>query len=336
MSERLRLTDTDQSATVCVSAAGITSRHKRESSKSTAAKSPSLSSFFLLKMDAMDAPAPSSDAMQDDVEGMPSESQIESSLKLLKRLSKGGDLHEELKRKRYRSLRTAAQKFCKSFTGSVEANKSETHAKAMKNLVNTRRDQLRKLDQKYIRATKLRADRLAKLKSLQSETQLLLCAPPEKEEVCVCVCVYVCMCVDMVYVCQEGVAEVEEFLKKVTGYNSEYSSEGGARELFYHRGCYVCKKRFTKLHFFYDMLCYECAELNYQKREAVADLSGKVILLTGARVKIGFECGKKLLRCGATVLATSRFPKDCMCPQTWQHYHGDGDGDSGVEGLARC
>ena len=41
-----------------------------------------------------------------------------------------------------------------------------------------------------------------------------------------------------------------------------------------------------------------------------ADLTGKVALLTGARVKIGFEIGLKLLRAGATLLATTRFPAD--------------------------
>jgi NAD(P)-dependent dehydrogenase (short-subunit alcohol dehydrogenase family) len=43
-----------------------------------------------------------------------------------------------------------------------------------------------------------------------------------------------------------------------------------------------------------------------------ADLSGRIILLTGARVKIGFECGVRLLRCGAIVIASSRFPHDCV------------------------
>eukprot|EP00941_MAST-03F_sp_MAST-3F-sp1_P000570 g570.t1 len=40
-------------------------------------------------------------------------------------------------------------------------------------------------------------------------------------------------------------------------------------------------------------------------------MRGKIVLLTGARVKIGFQCGLKLLRAGATLVATTRFPKDC-------------------------
>eukprot|EP00961_Rhodomonas_salina_P288289 3895855-Rhodomonas_salina.1 len=45
-------------------------------------------------------------------------------------------------------------------------------------------------------------------------------------------------------------------------------------------------------------------------RHLSADLRGRVALLTGARVKIGFEIGLKLLRAGATLIATTRFPAD--------------------------
>ena len=76
------------------------------------------------------------------------------------------------------------------------------------------------------------------------------------------------------------------------------------------RACYTCKRRFRELHHFYDLLCPTCAELNWRKRNQVADLSGRVALVTGARVKIGFQCCLKLLRCGAGVIATSRFPRD--------------------------
>ena len=74
--------------------------------------------------------------------------------------------------------------------------------------------------------------------------------------------------------------------------------------------CYTCKRPFTKLHFFYDSLCPDCAELNFRKRHQRANLKGKYCLVTGARVKIGFRCALILLRAGATVVATTRFPKD--------------------------
>ncbi|WP_254459995.1 SDR family NAD(P)-dependent oxidoreductase [Xanthomonas sacchari] len=76
------------------------------------------------------------------------------------------------------------------------------------------------------------------------------------------------------------------------------------------RHCYVCKQKYTELHHFYDQLCPPCAELNYLKRTESADLRGRVALLTGGRVKIGYQAGLKLLRAGAELIVTTRFPRD--------------------------
>jgi NAD(P)-dependent dehydrogenase (short-subunit alcohol dehydrogenase family) len=75
--------------------------------------------------------------------------------------------------------------------------------------------------------------------------------------------------------------------------------------------CYVCKRRYTTIHHFYDQLCPECAEFNFRKRTELADLRGRVALLTGGRVKIGYQAGIKLLRSGAHLIITTRFPRDC-------------------------
>jgi NAD(P)-dependent dehydrogenase (short-subunit alcohol dehydrogenase family) len=74
--------------------------------------------------------------------------------------------------------------------------------------------------------------------------------------------------------------------------------------------CYVCKQKYTLIHHFYDQLCPSCAELNLRKRTELANLRGRVALLTGGRVKIGYQAGLKLLRCGAHVIVTTRFPRD--------------------------
>jgi NAD(P)-dependent dehydrogenase (short-subunit alcohol dehydrogenase family) len=76
------------------------------------------------------------------------------------------------------------------------------------------------------------------------------------------------------------------------------------------RSCYTCKVRYDMIHHFYDQLCPICAELNYRKRFQSSDLCGKIALVTGARVKIGFQIAIKLLLSGAAVIATSRFPRD--------------------------
>jgi NAD(P)-dependent dehydrogenase (short-subunit alcohol dehydrogenase family) len=74
--------------------------------------------------------------------------------------------------------------------------------------------------------------------------------------------------------------------------------------------CYVCKQHFSAIHHFYDQMCPECAEFNFFKRTELADLRGRVALLTGGRVKIGYQAGLKLLRAGARVIVTTRFPND--------------------------
>src|SRR4029077_2862690 len=74
--------------------------------------------------------------------------------------------------------------------------------------------------------------------------------------------------------------------------------------------CYVCKKHYSVIHHFYDQMCPECADFNFAKRSELADLSGRVALLTGGRVKIGYQAGIKLLRAGATLIVTTRFPRD--------------------------
>jgi len=76
------------------------------------------------------------------------------------------------------------------------------------------------------------------------------------------------------------------------------------------RMCYVCKRDFHELHHFYDQMCPECAELNWQKRQQTADLRGRVVLVTGARVKIGYQAAVMLLRAGADVIVATRFPRD--------------------------
>ena len=76
------------------------------------------------------------------------------------------------------------------------------------------------------------------------------------------------------------------------------------------QNCYICKSDYTTLHHFYDQLCPSCAELNFRKRTELADLRGRVALLTGGRVKIGYQAGIKLLRAGAQLIVSTRFPRD--------------------------
>ncbi len=91
---------------------------------------------------------------------------------------------------------------------------------------------------------------------------------------------------------------------------SEQFTDDNAREVGDVQNCYICKKNYTQVHHFYDQLCPECAQFNFAKRSELADLGGRVALLTGGRVKIGYQAGIKLLRAGAHLIVTTRFPRD--------------------------
>lgn len=96
--------------------------------------------------------------------------------------------------------------------------------------------------------------------------------------------------------------------KQITDQNAEHAA--GKLELVNPQDCYICKADFTQLHFFYDSMCPACAEFNYAKRFQTAPLHGQAALITGSRLKIGYQSALMMLRAGARVIATTRFPVD--------------------------
>jgi NAD(P)-dependent dehydrogenase (short-subunit alcohol dehydrogenase family) len=91
---------------------------------------------------------------------------------------------------------------------------------------------------------------------------------------------------------------------------TETTDENFIDRLDVARNCYICKREYDRIHFFYDALCPDCATLNWNRRERTCDLSGRYALLTGGRVKIGYQAALKLLRAGCHVIVTTRFPRD--------------------------
>lgn len=92
------------------------------------------------------------------------------------------------------------------------------------------------------------------------------------------------------------------------------------------RGCYICKQDYRDVHCFYHLLCPACASLNDAKRQQTANLSNRQAMVTGGRIKIGFQTALKLLRWGAHVTITTRFPTDATSRyrseadfDAWQH-----------------
>lgn len=59
-------------------------------------------------------------------------------------------------------------------------------------------------------------------------------------------------------------------------------------------------------------MCSECYAANQRKLQQLqcrdTTMAGMMVLVTGARIKIGYQVGLSLLRKGATVLITTRFP----------------------------
>lgn len=77
--------------------------------------------------------------------------------------------------------------------------------------------------------------------------------------------------------------------------------------------CYVCGERGeVSAEPAYPRHCRSCAELEREKRAQRCDLGGRVALVTGGRVKIGFETALRLLRDGGRVLVTTRFAQDAL------------------------
>ncbi|WP_433385264.1 SDR family NAD(P)-dependent oxidoreductase [Micromonospora sp. KLBMP9576] len=76
------------------------------------------------------------------------------------------------------------------------------------------------------------------------------------------------------------------------------------------RHCYVCKQPYRRVDVDYHLICPPCAAENRERRHARCDLTGRTAVVTGGRVKIGFHTALKLLRDGADVIVTTRFPRD--------------------------
>lgn len=205
---------------------------------------------------------------------------------------------------RFKPLRTAllpliTELRAKFFHGNSADSDARRQERKRKRKIERAREKA--LDQQFINNTKLRAERLARLTALTAENPQLAQVP-------------------------DGVAASDAAPKLLTSGEEPDSKKGEQEEadevqdseekkkeaakLNAHRACYTCKQKFKELHHFYDRLCPSCAELNYAKRLQTADLRGHVAIVTGARVKIGYEIALKLLRAGSTVVATTRFPKD--------------------------
>ena len=107
--------------------------------------------------------------------------------------------------------------------------------------------------------------------------------------------------------------EMKKFLQKKRKKLKDKNQSNEKQKVIF-KNCYICKEQFglDNIHSFYGNLCKKCGDYNYSFRTMKLDFTGRIAIVTGGRVKIGYYIATKLLSYGAKVLITSRFPKDAL------------------------
>ena len=108
--------------------------------------------------------------------------------------------------------------------------------------------------------------------------------------------------------------KIKKFLKKKRKLDQDNKKKEIEEKFKNFSKCYICKEKFSldNIHKFYGNLCTKCGEHNYSYRTIKLDLSGRIAIVTGGRVKIGYYISTKLLSYGCKVIITTRFPKDSL------------------------
>lgn len=82
------------------------------------------------------------------------------------------------------------------------------------------------------------------------------------------------------------------------------------------RRCYMCRQVCSALdaHDLYPSMCRACGGFNLNSSHLSLpdklDLTGKIALVTGGRINLGYHTALRLLRCGSQVIVSSRYPAD--------------------------
>ncbi|WP_185288959.1 SDR family NAD(P)-dependent oxidoreductase [Chryseobacterium lactis] len=109
-----------------------------------------------------------------------------------------------------------------------------------------------------------------------------------------------------------GSVLMQKALAGVSAFYDDEKENTQLTKLQIPKNCYCCNRSYQYAHSFYTRLCPQCAGENYEKRFETVDLTGRNIILTGGRVKVGFATALKLLRSGANLVLTTRFPALAM------------------------
>jgi NAD(P)-dependent dehydrogenase (short-subunit alcohol dehydrogenase family) len=78
--------------------------------------------------------------------------------------------------------------------------------------------------------------------------------------------------------------------------------------------CYICQFRFFTPHPHYPSLCNPCGQFNLASSSlslpSALSLKSRNALVTGGRLNLGYHTALRLLRCGARVIVSTRYPRD--------------------------
>lgn len=96
--------------------------------------------------------------------------------------------------------------------------------------------------------------------------------------------------------------------------------------------CYICRFRLRRPHDLYAALCPPCGAFNLAGSQLSLpenlDLKGTTALVTGGRINLGSQTALRLLRCGANVIVSSRYPRDAE-----SRYHAEPDSEQWADRL---
>jgi NAD(P)-dependent dehydrogenase (short-subunit alcohol dehydrogenase family) len=120
------------------------------------------------------------------------------------------------------------------------------------------------------------------------------------------------------------------FENKTKNYETKEDIKEDTEEPQKYNKCYICNvpTTTTTSHDFYTKMCNLCGIINKIKRDSYINQKGKIALITGGRVKIGYETALRLLRCECQVIITTRFAKDAL-----QRYINEPDHNKWIQNL---
>ncbi|KAI0555532.1 NAD(P)-binding protein [Xylaria curta] len=99
------------------------------------------------------------------------------------------------------------------------------------------------------------------------------------------------------------------------------------------RDCYICGRHIVKPHLTISSMCPPCGNFNLAGSQLSLppklSLSGKIAAVTGARVNLGYNVTLRLLRCGARVIASTRYPHDALL-----RYRAEKDSEEWIDRLS--